>query len=453
MSCGCGCGNSNCTGGCGCGSTPGSQVILTQQNPFPCGVRPCSPLNPTCQAPLCASPEPFYASVPQCQENHCQQIFQSFFQAAICTQFAFNIPGCGESAQVYFQNVSVLPVGAYLWQANYGYLQVISFNSQTGLAVLLNNCNEGNASPGTSVPACTCFVVTPEPTQTPDPVNTPFVAVDFTAPAISDCLDITVTSINGLGENQTVAIGAGLYTLDHIVSPTIINICNNGSGITPGTVVIAKNSAGQFQYPISVIATNPCDNPSQASGVPMICKSGTLCPLTSGHVGDVLSLTSTVTEVAQYDTRGFDAQNSITSQTTINNLAAAATYTSGILTFSITNPSTLKTMGILINLNCYIFTTSNSATTNILNFSLQESVNGGGYASINTDIWNTTSFTTGPTTGFYFINRPFSYTHSLAAGATVTLAYKFAVLNNSGGAQTINSITGQLQAATFSVVA
>jgi hypothetical protein len=91
----------------------------------------------------------------------------------------------------------------------------------------------------------------------PDP-SIPFLAVDFTAPADGDCTTITVTSVAGLAEGDEITIGSGIYTLNNIISPTTIEICNNGSGITPGTVVHARNDAGQLQYPI-VSITNCCD--------------------------------------------------------------------------------------------------------------------------------------------------------------------------------------------------
>jgi len=69
------------------------------------------------------------------------------------------MPECDAIAQVYFSNVKTLPVGAYLWASSVGFLEVLSFNHQTGQATLRNNCESANVAVGTAIPACTCFMV------------------------------------------------------------------------------------------------------------------------------------------------------------------------------------------------------------------------------------------------------------------------------------------------------
>lgn len=258
MSCG-NCGNGGCggCGGCsdGCGSVDASQVIL---NPVPAGVRPCSPLSGTCGNPAPATPAPYYQCAPQCQENNCETVVYNNFATAICTTYSFVIPNCDQTVNVYFVGTTTLPVGAYLWDYLHGYFRVIAFNSQTGLATLEYQCLEQDNS-GETVPACTCFVVTDPPASTPvDPTN-PYVAANFTAPAIGDCTTISVTTIAGLTEGDVILIGSGSYTLDTIINSTTITICNTGDGITPGSIVEAQDSLGNLQYPI-VVAGSCCSN-------------------------------------------------------------------------------------------------------------------------------------------------------------------------------------------------
>lgn len=145
------CGNSGCSGCNSCGS-PCNPV--TQNCTPSCTVSACPPVG--CYP---ATPSPYYGSVPTCQENHAQETIINQFAAAICTISSFNIPAIGETSFVYFNGLSTLPVGLFLFHTDYGYLEVTGFNSQTGQVALTNNGEVGNASPGTGVPACTCFTI------------------------------------------------------------------------------------------------------------------------------------------------------------------------------------------------------------------------------------------------------------------------------------------------------
>lgn len=299
MGCGCRSGTSGCgaCGGCvGCGTCGCNQTIIA---PSICGVRPCSPAA-SCGTVSPATPSPYFASTPSCQEDHCQQITVASYATCISVSYAWNIPACGSSATLYFTDLKALNVGAYLWHPSYGYFEVTAFNPQTGQVTIVNNCNEDNAEVGTNVPACTCFQVTPTPLPDNDPTTFPFVAIDFTAPADGDCLLITVTSTNGLVVGGEIQIGDGTYLLQEINSPTTITICNDGEGITPGTAVIAKNEAGEYQYPIFVVGVSPCENDIATEGIVMVCDGDTQRPLEGSAIGKVPMITNATTNVASY---------------------------------------------------------------------------------------------------------------------------------------------------------
>lgn len=239
----CGCGNSNCTG-------------CSQCNDPNFTVRPCSPLA-NCGNIQAASPLPYYQKTPTCQEDHCQQIFNTLYATAIKNTYSWNIPVCDGQATLYFSDLKVIPIGSYIWNPTYGYFEVIAFDHNTGQVTILNHCNEGNAAVGTNVPACTPFVVVAAPVAGFDPFSDACVAIDFTAPADGDCIDITITNLGTIATGDQIQIGTGRYRVSAIVSPTIITICNDGLGITPGTAVIALDSAGNYQYCIAVV-TNCC---------------------------------------------------------------------------------------------------------------------------------------------------------------------------------------------------
>lgn len=241
-----------------------------------CGnVSPATPMQPYCP--------PQYA----CQEDHCQQIINQQFAAALKVTNSWNVPACGESATLYIQGIILAAVGSYLWSSNYGYFEIVSYDADTNQVVVENPCFDGNAAEGTTVPACTLFVVTDGPIAAAGsgaPSIYPYVAVDFTAPADSTCLLITVTNVNGLVVGKNVQIGAGTYRVNSIPDGTHIEVCNDGEGITPGTAVFAKNAAGQFQYQITLIDANPCTNPAVNDGCLVVCKDDNLQPLSQDGI-------------------------------------------------------------------------------------------------------------------------------------------------------------------------
>lgn len=349
-----------------CGSSSGGCGTC---NSSPC----CCPGNPS-------TPTPYYGCAPQCTENHCETIVYNYFATAICTQYAANMPGCGETVTLYFPNVKILTVGSFLWNTDIGYLEVQSFNPQTGQAVLINNCNDGNASIGDAIAACTCFDVVDPPTADNDPTDFPFVAIDFVAPNNGDCITINVTSVNGLSEGGKIAIGTGFYILDSILNPDQIRICNEGEGITPGTTVVAKNDAGQYQYPITSVQTNPCAEDAEEEATVVGCVDGLLVPLETPVLGDALVVSGVSDNLSQFVTLGFDAQDTLGAgvDTTIN---AGASYVGTVITHTVTNSHPYKAMKVNVTVSL-TFSVAPLGVTNGavgLDYKVENQVNGGGY--------------------------------------------------------------------------
>jgi len=266
----------------------------------PCGIQAgCNP-NSCCQPSLPAAPVPFYACVPNCPENHTQTFVQQQFYFDVSAQNSWNIPACGTTAILVVPGLKSINVGSYIWDATYGFFEVTAFDITTGQLTVLNHCNAGNAAVGTTVPACTLFTITVPPCDCGDSSQV-CVAIDFTAPEVDDCIDITLTATTGLTASDTVQIGTGFYFVDAIKPNNIITICNKGNGITPGTPVIAKDINGGYQYCLSVISRNPCENTPITSGPVLACDpDGVIAPLTGADVGDVLVLTNTTTGEAEY---------------------------------------------------------------------------------------------------------------------------------------------------------
>lgn len=253
--------------GCGCGK-PSCRS---------CGPKSCCG-NVSSPTPI----QPYCGPTVSCPENHCQEIITQQFAAALKIVNSWNVPNCGGSATLYVSGLISVAVGSFLWNSQYGYFEVVGFDKETNQITVENSCIDGNAPEGTNVPACTYFIVTDAPLEAGgggSPGIFPFVAIDFTAPLVGDCLLITVTNVNGLVVGKNVQIGSGTYRIESIPDGTHIVICNDGLGITPGTAVIAKNAANQYQYPIILIDANPCTNDPVDEGCLVVCKDNIMSPL------------------------------------------------------------------------------------------------------------------------------------------------------------------------------
>lgn len=409
------CGSSSCNWGCGCGCA------------VPAGCNPslCQTSYPNCGTVPPANPNPYYIQSAQCQENHCEQIINNYYSPQVCVSYGFNIPGCGLTAVIYFSDVPKLLVGAYLWHPTYGYFKVIAFNSQTGQTTILNTCEEGNAAPGTAIPACTCFIVTPEPVDIAQ-IGAVCVAIDFTAPNLYDCLLITVTNVNGLVVGGLVGIGSGIYLLSEINSNTTVTICNEGQGITPGTPVIALDAAGNYQYCLSILGVSPCTQPEVEEGQAMVCAGGAAVPLLGNTIGQVLQVTSTSPQLAAFGDLGQQltrVSNTATNKTGL--ITNTQTLQSNTASISITN-TTNKTMQIFGTLEFFIQGNVTDAGGDVgFGMTMDAQVNGGGFSTIKA--FNDGFYVGGALTFSRIYTLALGVT--LAAGGTYALDTRFSVLN------------------------
>lgn len=298
------------------------------------------------------SSTPFYSTADVCAEDHTQTIYQAQYAYSICPDVSWNVPVCGGAALLSVPGIIGITIGAYIWHPAYGFFQITSVNAKTGKVGIINSCVAGNASPGTQIPKCTCFIVTIPPAGAAQATNLyPYVAVDFTAPAVGDCLDITVTTSIGLQVGDIISIGTGFYEIDAFVSPTVIRICNTGDGMLAGTAVIAQDAFGNYQYPISVVS-NCCS-----------------------------TIDATIAAA-------FDALYCKVEKVTAPTVAAGAPVTSlatAPLNIVLTNPSTTRSMKVSLSYIVTYFavvTVDDPVEYGQLDIDLQTSLNGATYASV-----------------------------------------------------------------------
>lgn len=288
------CGTSRCS--CGPNTGPGIGVIPLYNGGSAIGccgnVAPPTPLN--CNTG-CGS---------GCLEPHAQQIIVNSFSAVLKTANSWNVPDCGGSAIIQVNGLKAIGIGSYLFNASYGFYEIVGFNSDNSTITIQNNCTDGNSTVGTQIPACAEFTVVGPPLDSSgggQPSLYPYVAIDFTAPNVSTCLLITVTTINGLQVGKNVQIGSGTYRVASVNGNNTIQICNDGFGITPGTSVIAKNATGNYQYPVVIIDANPCTADTVTSGAILVCSSDNASPLSGATEGMVPVLIDAETGEVQYE--------------------------------------------------------------------------------------------------------------------------------------------------------
>lgn len=265
---------------CACGS--GSLSTCNQVGVTGCCGSSSAAISSCCSNVVQATPLPYYSCAPACPEDHTQKIVINKFAADIKITSSWNVPVCGESAIVTVPGLTAIAIGSYIWNAEFGYFEVTAFNAGTQQITIANRCTDGNAAAGTNVPACTEFIVTDPPVDISTQSGA-CVAVDFTAPpacpAVGCCINITLTTVTGIISGGIVQIGTGFYTVDAVLPNDIITICNNGDGILPGTSVIALDASGNYQYCLTILSSNPCDNEEVEEGTLIVCAEQAIHPV------------------------------------------------------------------------------------------------------------------------------------------------------------------------------
>lgn len=320
----------------------------------------------------------YYLDADVCIEDHCQKTYEQQFTFAICPKNSWNVPSCGQSAVLRVPGILGAAIGSYLWNSSFGYFQVTSVDASKGQIGVVNSCVEGNASPGTQIPKCTCFVVTAEPVTNNSASLFPFLAIDFTAPADGNCVDITLTTSGGIAAGDIISIGTGSYTVDSFLSSTVIRICNNGDGIYPGTPVIAKDLSGKYVYPVNVISS--C---CAALAPTVAANTADIVTNTADIVTNTAAIALNTAAIADLVSTGGGDTDQVVGGGPLSALS------SGNASLSIVNASATRTTDVLV---IYTATFAGSTTVDLLlaggfyytrlNYKIEVSVNGGAFTSI-----------------------------------------------------------------------
>lgn len=309
-----------------CGCKSGSVSVSTGTCSSSCNSCGCSTGTCGCVRPQTAVPMPFYEQACEVQETHVEQIIYESYATTVKTSSTFNMPACNATATLTVPGLKNIQIGSYLWNATYGYLKVESFDYLASQVVVRNECQTGNAAAGTSIPACTLFTVTDPPHDAGSGQLGVFVAVDFVAPANGNCIDIAVTSVAGLVVGSNVQISSGIYRVSGIVDNTTITICNDGSGVTPATIVYAKDGSGLYITPVTPLSSNACENTPNTTGALLSCHNNVQAPLAGTAVGQIPVLINATTGEAQYQSLDLPTSICTTMESCLNLIAGTTVY-------------------------------------------------------------------------------------------------------------------------------
>lgn len=259
----------------------------------------------TCGGVILPAPttiQPFYMNQPMSPEDSTKYIFQGQYSYGITFPADWNTPLIGASAILKTPTVtSNIPIGAWLWNVQFGYFQIVAFDFENQLLTITNSASTQDqvVVPGSAVPSCTTFLLTPTPSDISNQAGV-FVKLDFTAPAINVPLDITLTGTEGLQAGGKVQIGTGVYSLVAIKANDVVTIENTGDGIIPGSPVIAQTVNGLYQYPVTYISVNPCSQSLNTSGVILGCVGSSASGINGAANGELLTLIDHTTGNAGY---------------------------------------------------------------------------------------------------------------------------------------------------------
>lgn len=218
-----------CNTGCGCNpSTPGTAV-------------------------------PYYNAAAGCEEVHKRVCIQSQYVTGISISNTFNMPACGQTAVLIIPGLQLINIGVYLWNTTYGYLKVTEFDFATSSVVVENECLQGNAAPGTTIPACTVFTIVDQPNL----ATSPCVASTASSGSLIVCSGGTMHPLDGseIGQIPVLVDPANnIVQFQDIDIPT--RICEE---LTVDLTLIAGN-AGPYVITVTDTSTFAPGNLLQIDG-------------------------------------------------------------------------------------------------------------------------------------------------------------------------------------------
>lgn len=212
------------------------------------------------------------------------------------------MPACNAETILEFSlDVSKLAVGINLWAVGVGFLRIISIPSVNQLRVK-NLCEAQNLSPGSIIPARTCFawgipyaaVLATTTNNTGPFLDSP----GFIVPAVNACSVAKVKNPAGLATGQSVSLAGYNYRVGAQIDSLTYSLCNDNNGAVPNSIIQADaNCDGQLDWPLVILSeADVCTAATVTSAVVVGCTTSGLRKIAGSSRCDTLRWNPTIAQ-------------------------------------------------------------------------------------------------------------------------------------------------------------
>jgi hypothetical protein len=296
-----------CNGNCGSGksvSAPPIETVLVNRTVSSSGSTQSSNVSKTVNINCgCKSSCSCKTNSPSCGSYGLEACdddpVRAIYNPKIIACRSFNFPACGDTANVYIDpalyDLENLPEGSYLSNGAVGWLEIITYDPDTGILIVRNNCEcTQPLSGGDSVAAGTIFILGAKPcipeSSGSGSGDRTYLCSTFFIPALNSRVTVQIGR-DGTPDNSEAFVGATVrfqgypFVVRALIDSDKIEIENTDAANPVNREI---NAGCDCSTIIAVFGdtTNPCENTSIASGKLLVCDGGSdLRPLVAPQDG------------------------------------------------------------------------------------------------------------------------------------------------------------------------
>lgn len=152
----------------------------------------------------------------------------------ITTKEAFKMPAINSRTEIYVDSYAGLIPNCWIWNSSVGYLKVISYNYESGYALVENLGIDNNAEANTLFPSCMSFIIS-APVNLGDTGADACLESDFVCPTDGNTSIMSVSSTENFRADYLISLNGYVYLVEEILTSTTMRVLNDGQGGT-GTV-------------------------------------------------------------------------------------------------------------------------------------------------------------------------------------------------------------------------
>lgn len=219
----------------------------------------------SCESLVPVTPCSKGAEASPCAEDHTLEIVTTEYAAALKVSNKWTVPACNQTAELTVPGLRAAHIGSFLWSADYGAFEIVSFNPGANTLLVRNPCILGNVSPGTIIPAANLFILTPPPLDIAANLIS-YVTANFIVPAVGNSVTIQVTSTEGIQAGYDIQVGSSRFHVDTVVDEETLQVTNLGFGGAIGSTIYAFNGAGDYQYAVIIVNSSAVFSEEKTGG-------------------------------------------------------------------------------------------------------------------------------------------------------------------------------------------